>query len=66
MALYCHECGSRDVRASHFRLGDMLYLLGFHYPVRCRECKNRWYAPLRPALDLPRPKRRRVRARSSS
>jgi hypothetical protein len=33
------------------------------YPVRCRTCKTRSYAPLLQALELPRPQRSRTRER---
>jgi hypothetical protein len=54
MAVYCHECGSNNIRASRVRLADLLHLLEFQYPVRCYRCKRRWYAPLLSTLSLPR------------
>ena len=58
MSLFCHECGSDDLRSSHFRVSDAIHLLALQYPVRCRSCKKRWYAPIRTALRLPRPPHR--------
>jgi hypothetical protein len=59
MSIYCHECGSQNLRSSHFRIADTVHLLVLQYPVRCHSCKKRWYAPLREALQLPRPPHRR-------
>lgn len=61
MSLFCHECGSSDLRTSHLRPRDVMRLLAMKYPVRCRMCKARVYAPLRAALALPRPQHRRGR-----
>jgi hypothetical protein len=61
MSVYCHECGSANVRQAHFRLADALQLFAMQYPVRCRSCKKRWYLPLSEARHLPRsPVRRRT------
>jgi hypothetical protein len=63
MTIYCHECGSTNVRIAHFRFGDLIRLLAFRYPVRCRTCKARWHAPVRYAIHLPRPQHGRGRDR---
>jgi hypothetical protein len=65
MSLFCHECGSTDIRIAHFRFGDALRLFIFRYPVRCRDCKNRWYAPIALARELPRPQNRRGRVKKA-
>jgi len=66
MHIYCHECGSTDVRTSHFRFRDVARLLALRYPVRCRTCKARWHAPIGPALHLPRPQHGAGRKRKSN
>ena len=61
--LYCHECGSSDLRTAHLRLRDYGYLLVMKWPIRCRTCKARSYAPIRMARALPRPLHPRMRDR---
>jgi len=39
--LTCRRCGSTEFRTSRFRSGDLLRLLLFQLPVRCRSCKLR-------------------------
>jgi len=65
MSLCCHECGSTDLRTAHLSFRDCLRLVAMKYPVRCRTCKARSYAPLLHALDLPRPQRSRTRDRNN-
>jgi hypothetical protein len=62
MSLFCHECGSTDLRTSHLRPRDYIRLMIMKYPVRCRTCMARTYAPLGPALALPRSQHLRPRA----
>jgi len=61
MSLCCQECGSSDLRTAHVQLRDWLRLLTLKFPIRCRSCKTRSYAPLRQALQLPRPQHPRSR-----
>ena len=61
MSLSCHDCGSKNLRTSLLRFRDVLHLLEFQYPVRCRICKKRWYAPLFLTLHLPRSTHGRVK-----
>ena len=43
MQLSCPNCGTREIRHSHFQsLGDLLReFIGVH-PLRCRRCNHRW------------------------
>lgn len=63
MSLYCHECGSTEVRVSHLRLVDAVRIIALQYPVRCRNCRHRWYAPLSETRNLPRPQHPRGRSK---
>ena len=63
MSLYCHECGSSSVRRAHFHFfPDALRLLTFHYPVRCRTCRRRWYVSMTDVRPLPKAPHRRENA----
>ena len=42
MTIYCHACGSRNLRPSRLQLKDLVYLLILRYPVRCRNCRKRF------------------------
>ena len=42
MTVYCHACGSRNLRPSRLQLKDLVYLLVLRYPVRCRYCRKRF------------------------
>jgi len=42
MIVYCHACGSRNVRPSHLQPKDLVYFLILRYPVRCRYCRKRF------------------------
>jgi hypothetical protein len=64
MSLYCHECGSTDLRSAHLQWRDWLKLLALKYPIRCRACKTRNYGPLHRALKLPRPQHQRIREKN--
>lgn len=65
MSFSCIECGSTKVRQAHLRVGDLPFLLMLKYPVRCRDCKKRWYLPLVNARRLPNsPQRRNVTERT--
>jgi hypothetical protein len=67
MSVSCLECGSLSVRQAHLRLSDARFLLMLKYPVRCRDCKKRWYAPLTSARRLPHsPQRRDVTERGEA
>jgi hypothetical protein len=61
MSLYCHECGSTDLRSAHLQWRDWYQLLALKYPIRCRACKTRYYGPIHRALQLPRPQHPRIR-----
>jgi len=64
-SIFCHECGSTDLRTSQLNFRDCFKLLAMKYPVRCRTCKARSYAPIREALQLPRPHYPRTRDRKT-
>jgi hypothetical protein len=66
MSLYCHECGSSSLRRAKLRFIDTLRLLTLHYPVRCRECKSRWYVAYKDARLLPHAPNRRNTAEKVS
>lgn len=46
MTVHCHKCGSCNLRPAHFRLMDLIYLVGLHSPVRCRYCRTRFYVSI--------------------
>ena len=48
----CQYCGSTKLRTSRFRVGDVVRLLLFQYPLRCRACRERDYAGLMLAIGL--------------
>lgn len=43
---HCHECGSRNLRPSHFQTTDLAYLVLLRSPVRCRSCRKRFYVSI--------------------
>jgi hypothetical protein len=59
MSLHCHECGSSSLRRANLRFFDAMRLLALQYPVRCRECKCRWYVAYKDARLLPHAPHRR-------
>jgi hypothetical protein len=46
MPIRCRNCGSDDLRLSHFRIADIWYCLALRYPIRCRNCRRRSTANL--------------------
>jgi len=42
MTVYCHTCGSKNLRPSRLKLKDLVYFLILRYPVRCRYCRKRF------------------------
>jgi len=66
MSLSCQECGSSNLRRAHFRFSDAVRLLTLRYPVRCRNCRKRWYAPIEQARLLPDAPHRRERTENVS
>jgi DNA-directed RNA polymerase subunit RPC12/RpoP len=46
----CYQCGSDFLRISHFRGDDVMELLRFHWPVRCRSCSERQFISM---FNLP-------------
>jgi hypothetical protein len=42
----CYQCGSSQLRASHFRSDDLTELLLLHWPVRCRSCSERQFVSI--------------------
>jgi hypothetical protein len=59
MSLFCQECGSSNLRQAHLRFFDAIRLFMFRYPVRCRNCRKRWHAPVFEARQLPNAPHRR-------
>jgi len=52
--MLCSHCSSPDLRRSSFHKEDLVRLLVFQLPVRCRECHERMFTNLLVALNLPR------------
>jgi hypothetical protein len=46
MIAHCHECGSRNLRPSHFLIADLAFLLVLRAPVRCRTCRKRFHVSI--------------------
>jgi hypothetical protein len=46
MTLCCPSCASSDLRTSRFRRTDIRRLFLLKVPLRCRICRERYYAPL--------------------
>ena len=42
----CPNCTNTDVRASHWRLRDLAFLLLFLRPLRCYGCNGRFHVAL--------------------
>jgi len=42
MTIYCHTCGSTNLRPSRLQLKDLASILILRYPVRCRYCRKRF------------------------
>ncbi|MBX6361942.1 MAG: hypothetical protein IRZ03_17930 [Acidobacterium ailaaui] len=52
--MQCPECNASRLRLSKFRTGDVGRLLLLQYPLRCRECRARFYVLLPHAVRLAR------------
>ena len=52
--MICDRCGTTNFRTSRLRLEDIMRLLAFGYPVRCRTCYTRLYVSLMLALRMRR------------
>jgi len=50
----CPSCRSSKFRPSKFRVRDIFKLLRFRYPVRCRYCRKRSFAPVPQLLGIYR------------
>ena len=48
----CFHCGSKNLRPSHLRFGDVIYFLLLRYPARCRDCRHRFYLNLSSILKV--------------
>lgn len=64
--MICSLCGSSKFRPSHFRLTDLRRLLGFQWPVRCRNCQTRDFAELWEAWAIHRDHHARHRQRQGA
>lgn len=53
-SVQCPECNSPHLRLSKFRSTDAAHLLAFRYPLRCRECRARFFVMLPRAVKLAR------------
>jgi hypothetical protein len=52
MPYRCKKCGHTNLRNSQFRFGDLLQLLLFQLPIRCRFCRKRYYVLIPTALAI--------------
>src|SRR3984885_12241518 len=52
--MICRECVSTRFRCAHFHLIDVLWLLAFGLPVRCRDCGHRAHTNVFQALSIRR------------
>lgn len=54
MSLVCPQCGSDNIRSGTLHAHDGMRHLLLHKPLRCRECRHRFWAfsPLKPLLLL--------------
>ncbi|MGH9605379.1 MAG: hypothetical protein ACRD3N_06725 [Terracidiphilus sp.] len=50
----CMQCGETSFRTSRLRKSDVPQLFHFHYPVRCRTCKLRYFVNLIEAWNVHR------------
>lgn len=53
----CPYCGASRFRISHLRFSDLLCLVVFRYPVRCRLCRERIHVSLPEAMRIRRASR---------
>lgn len=60
-AVSCSQCDSPKIRRATLRLADVMHLIRFKYPIRCRACRERRYIEIWKALRLERPPGRRAR-----
>lgn len=54
MPLVCARCGSGEVRTSRPRSSDLLPVIFFLRPVRCRSCLQRYFVSIFAAKKLER------------
>ena len=54
MSLKCPYCGESNMRLSKFRVIDILHLLALMMPVRCHECRERYFFSIRNVLAVRR------------
>jgi len=54
MPVICPFCACNNLRPSVFKGGDFFRLLLFKYPVRCRDCRERFYVMLHRGLEVAR------------
>jgi hypothetical protein len=50
--MVCKECGSTSFRLSRLLTTDVLRMLRFQYPVRCRGCSTRIFVNSLQALAI--------------
>ena len=50
----CPFCGSDRVRSSRFRVMDIPRSLLLRFPVRCRDCEERFHVPNKLAREVRR------------
>lgn len=52
--IQCMRCGSTKVRLSHLCFPDAVQMVALRYPLRCRECRHRWFANIFSAIKVHR------------
>lgn len=52
--MQCRRCGSKKLRLSHFYFHDLIRMVFLRYPLRCRDCRARYYVGFLTAFRLLR------------
>lgn len=52
--MQCRRCGSKKLRLSHFYFHDLIRMLLLRYPLRCRDCRARYYVGFATAYKVLR------------
>jgi len=54
MHVICPHCKGNNLRPSVFKGGDFFQFLLFKYPLRCRDCRERFHVMLHRGLEVAR------------
>jgi hypothetical protein len=66
MTVYCRICGSRNLRPSRLQLKDLAYFVALRYPLRCRDCRNRFSVSIFSLQKLRRDAHARVAGKQAN